>query len=258
MISSILGRIVGKASHDPREQANMEYQRLIMGLADARDRFGEWYLRIMEEIKSSKEKLEIALRNNDKETAFAAMYNIWEKKKLARAAKALELIYDWLIDRARTASDITQFRETVNAFVPYIMELQKQAHDQGGDLASGLTYTGSVARNVTDSISATLTTAETAAAHARPVPAEAEKVVREMLGKAEHEVDRFVPSAVFPEPPAQTLEERVYLYIIQNRGRKLSVSSIASALGEPVENVRQAVYALYRKGKIKISAPTTA
>ncbi|MEB3757851.1 MAG: hypothetical protein GSR82_05995 [Desulfurococcales archaeon] len=256
MIKSI-ARIFGfKADPAGTPGVNVEYEQVLIGLEEAKDNINQAYFTTLNQITELKREMERAIRNHEKDKAVNIAVHIHNQKKIAVTYKTIANLIENAIFRIREAKSVEPILKTLSFILPQLQGASTAANEKlrlaSASLARAIQGYRTLESNVEVGIGGMHGLAE---AESKNTMTRYESIARDLLFEASkaatEEVNKVVGDLYFPEPPEPGLEDKVYMYLLENRGKPVKISEIARAFGVSQDEVRKVVAKLAREGKVK-------
>ncbi|MCE4614646.1 MAG: hypothetical protein F7B60_03865 [Desulfurococcales archaeon] len=256
MIKSI-AKIFGFRT-DPSGSAgiNMEYEHVLIGLEEAKDNINQAYFTTLNQITDLKREMERALRNKEKDNAVNIAVHIHNQKKIAVTYKTIANLVENAIYRIREAKSVEPILKTLSFILPQLQGASTTANEKlrlaSASLARAIQGYHTLESNVEVGIGSMHGIAET---ESKNSGARYDGIARDLLFEASRaaaeEVNKVVGDLYFPEPPESKLEDKVYMYLIENKGKPVRVSDIARYFNISSDNTKKILSKLAKEGKVK-------
>ncbi|MCE4606589.1 MAG: helix-turn-helix domain-containing protein [Desulfurococcales archaeon] len=236
---------------------NMEYEHVLIGLEEAKDSINQAYFTTLNQITELKREMERALKNKEKDKAVNIAVHIHNQKKIAVTYKTIANLVENAIFRIREAKSVEPILRTLSFVLPQLQGASTAANEKlklaSASLARAIQGYRTLESNVEVGIGSMHGIAE---AESENSGARYEGIARDLLFEASRaaaeEVNKVVGDLYLPEPPEPRLEDRVYMYLVENKGKPVRVSEIARQFNLSASDARRILGKLAREGKVKL------
>jgi len=261
MVVDFLRKLVGRSNNvwDAQSPANylegvgvaeaLDYDDIIARLQVAKNEIDRIKSQLMNEINDYHDRLIDAIRNNDKDAMEEAAAEIVLKKKVLRGVLAYGKLINMAIHRINDARSIEAIARSLASLEYALVGMSDYMNALSPDVTAKLV---SVIESAERVIRGTNVMASNLP---RPVnPLEMDPEIREEIARAmkEAQIESEDLLKIPPTIRTRSLEEELLDYIKKNNG-VVNIRKASQELGVTAEDIKKALFNLYRKGVIKIS-----